>query len=139
MLFAVVARSGIHGPDAEGLPTEFPVGVVVRTAVLGVVVYTLLFGAISAATRRPIFVGVAYAMTIEGIFANFPGKTANLSVQHHLRGWLVANGGSTWNARVAEIGADLPSGQEALQGLLVIAALFLVAGMAAVRRREFLA
>jgi len=111
---------------------------VVPVVLLGGVTYTILFAAISAVVRRAMVVGVAYTMVMEVLIANLPGKTARLSIQHHLRSMLVDEGG-VWQGSLARlVPASFETSLEAIENLAWIAVIALVVGILVVRKKQYL-
>lgn len=74
------------GGDALELWGEFTVLVVV-----GSLVYSALFLAVSVLLKKPVFFGLFYAFIWEGFIGSLPGAIQKVSVKHYLR-----SAGSDW-------------------------------------------
>jgi hypothetical protein len=105
-------------------------------AVLGSFVYASLFAAAGARLKRPVAVGLAYVFAIEGLVGNFPGKTQELAVQHHLRAMLVGTGRKVWATNAGEMQMTMEPRGEALATLVIVAGLALLLGCWFLSRRQ---
>lgn len=132
----LLAASRAHG---EGPGLDAGVTWPLATAVLmGGLAYSAAAAALGAFVRYPIVIGLGYAFAVEGFLANLPGKNQMLTLQHHLRSWIMAQGSETWNRfeRFTAAGTvDARTAAFVLVGVVVVA---LAAGSWRLSRREFL-
>ena len=79
-------RAGIDG-DAMGI-----YGSMAGLMVIGAIVYSALFMAVSVILDRPIYFGLFYAFIWEAFIGSLPGKIGTLAVKHYVRsigaGWI---------------------------------------------------
>lgn len=110
--------------------------VVLGGTLVGGAVYTALFAALGARFRHPMIAGLGYVFAFEGLFANLPGKTQELSVLFHLRSLVYARGGPEWAWTATELPVVLEPGSDALVTLLAVFAVSLILGVRWIRRRQ---
>lgn len=142
ILFSAATTFAILGSGAAGDPRwELPPGMsaaMIRTALLGGLVYSALFSAGGALVKHPMIVGIGYTFVIEGFVANLPGQNPTFTVQFHLKSHL-AGAGPGFAERMRELTShqDLLPPDEALRTLWIILCATLAAGCLAVSRRQF--
>ncbi len=134
-LFLVAAgRARGEGPQLDA-GVRWPLA----TAVLmGGLAYSAAAAALGAFVRYPIVIGLGYAFAVEGFLANLPGKNQMLTLQHHLRSWIMAQGSETWSRfeKFTTAGTvDARTAAFVLVGVVVVA---LAVGSWRLSRREFL-
>jgi len=134
LFLAAASRARGDGPGLDA-------GVIwpLATAILaGGLAYSALAAALGAFVKHPILIGLGYAFAVEGFLANLPGKNQMLTLQHHLRSWIMSQGSETWNRfeRFTAAGTvDAGTAAFVLAGVIVGA---LALGSWRLSRREFL-
>lgn len=108
----------------------------VAVALFGGIVYTTVFAALGCATRHPVILGLAYSCALEGLMANLPGRTAVLSVQHHLRSLLVDDN-AAWKAVPQSGLATYEPAPDAVFALILIGVGALMVGCVVVSKRQY--
>jgi ABC-2 type transport system permease protein len=81
-LAGFLAFFGQHGITAEAVEIFFEFAALM---VLGSIVYSSLFLAISVVFKKPVFFGLFYAFIWEGLIGSLPGVIQKVSVKHYLR------------------------------------------------------
>ena len=132
-----VLETGFPG----GIGNEIPDGVVgplVRGVVVGSIVYSAVFAALGTIIKYPMIVGLGYGFAFEVLLANLPGKSQGLSIQYHLRCYVIDGGSEAWR-EVAQLSesAALESGAEAFSTLMWTLAIALALGSYFVSRRQY--
>ena len=133
----LVALSG-PGDGSVVLPEDFTAGLV-RTIVLGGVVYSALFAGAGAFLKRPVLMGLAYTFVIEFLAANAPVGTQRFTIQYYLKSYLLGDHPELLD----ELGrtflrVELQTPADALQTLLMIFGATLVLGSWRMSRKQFL-
>jgi ABC-2 type transport system permease protein len=99
--------------------------------------YCSLFGVVGLLTRRALIAGLAYIVAFEGLLANFDAVVRRLTVTYYFRvlslDWLVPSRNKAWSLDPLTI----PSTANCLLTLLTASVLFVLLGVALMRRREF--
>jgi ABC-2 type transport system permease protein len=99
--------------------------------------YCALFGAMSLLTRRAMIGGLVYIFAIEGLLANFPFVTRQLTVMYYFRvlslRWLEPADSRPWSLKLD----DVPSAGGCVMTLLVASALLVAVGAMQTMRQEF--
>ncbi len=122
----------------DGPPVDAQIARALLFAVLaGAVTYSALAAALGAFVRHPILIGLGYAFAVEGFLANLPGRNQSLTVQHHLRSLMAAQGSPLWAKVEGFASASYESGGTALVVLACIALGALALGSWRLARREF--
>ncbi len=110
----------------------------IRTSLLGGLVYSALFSAGGALVKHPMIAGIGYTFVIEGFVANLPGQNPSFTVQFHLKSHL-AGAGPGFAERMRELTEHqvlLPP-DEALRTLWIVLFAALAAGSLAISRRQY--
>ncbi len=132
--------SSVAAPGSEGatLPEGFARRLI-AVALLGGAVYSSLFAALGVFVKHPILVGLAYTFVFEGVLANFPGSTQELSIQFYLKSFLLA-GVPRGIPEVQQVlvHAELAAPGAALRTLALIGIAALTLGGWRLSRREYL-
>ncbi len=112
-------------------------GSLIFAAMLGGAVYTALFATLGTFLKRPMIVGLGYALVIEGFLANLPGKSQGLTILYYVRSFL-ASSSELWS-EVHEMELDrFDTTGGSLKALMVILAVSLVLGSLVVSRRQYI-
>jgi len=100
--------------------------------VLGSIVYSSLFLAISVVFKKPVFFGLFYAFIWEGMIGSLPGVIQKISVKHYLRSM-----GSEWIDYGDMSGFEEATGLgDSVIVLALLTAVFLVIGAYLFRNKE---
>ena len=132
LLAAGSARSGDDGPIGAGIARPL-----FEAALIGGAAYSALFAVAGIFFRHPILVGLGYAFAIEGFLANLPGRSQALTIQYHLRSWVLARGSEAWSAVEGFAVPKPESATEAAATLAIVVAAVLAIGAWRIARREF--
>jgi ABC-type transport system involved in multi-copper enzyme maturation permease subunit len=119
-------------PLAEGIAAPLLVAVVA-----GGLVYSALFAALGVFVKHPMLVGLAYAFAIEALFANLPGSTQSLSIQHYLRSLVAAGGSGTWKQVESFSTFGYATSSTAITTLAAVLVVALALGAWRINRREY--
>lgn len=133
-LLCVVA-TGAKKPGPE-LSDGITVPLVV-SAVAGGLVYSALFAVLGVFVKHPMLVGLAYSFAIEGLFANLPGSTQSLSIQHYMRSLIAAHGHECWRRVEAFSTFGYKTSNEAIATLAIVLVVALALGAWRIERREY--
>lgn len=133
LLFLAASRSRVEGTSID---LAFA-GPLFEAALLAGAVYSALFAVAGVFFRHPILVGLGYAFAVEGFLANLPGQSQALTVQHHVRSWLIARGPDAWREIDALALLRFEPAGVALAYLLSILGLALALGAWRISRREY--
>lgn len=126
------------GATRQGPPLADGIAWPLCVAVLaGGAVYSALFAVAGVFVKHPMIAGLAYAFAIEGLFANLPGSTQSLSIQHYLRSLVAAGGNDHWRRVEGFSSAGYASPSEAITTLALVLVFALAAGAWRISRREF--
>lgn len=105
--------------------------------IAGGLAYSALAAALGSFVKNPIVVGLGYAFAVEGFLANLPGRNQLLTVQHHLRSVIAANGSEAWAKVEGFAEAGFEDGRTSAWVIAGIVAFALLAGSWRLARREF--
>lgn len=142
ILASAVATFAILSGGAAGDPRmALPPGMdraLIRTCLLGGLLYSTLFSTAGAFFKHPMIVGLAYTFVVEGFVANLPGQNPTLTIQFHLKSHL-AGAGEGFQARMRDLVShqDLLPPDEALRTLWIVLAAALALGCLAISRRQY--
>ena len=134
--FAIL-QSGA-GTDARWALPPGMAAALVRTSLMGGLVYSALFSSAGAVVKHPMIAGIAYTFVVEGFVANLPGQNPSLTVQFHLKSRLAGA-----SPAFAERMRDLIEHQvllppdEALRTLWITLLAALAVGCLAISRRQY--
>jgi ABC-type transport system involved in multi-copper enzyme maturation permease subunit len=103
----------------------------------GGLVYSALFAVLGVFVKHPMLVGLAYAFAIEGLFANLPGSTQSLSIQHYLRSLVAAGGNEHWRRVEGFSAFGYATSNEAIATLAMVLLVALALGAWRIERREY--
>jgi len=99
--------------------------------------YCCFFGALGLFMRRSLVTGLAYIVVFEGLLANMDFVVRKLTVMYYFRilalRWLDLPSGREWSLDLAKA----PSANECVTTLLIVSALFTLAGAVMMMRQEF--
>lgn len=127
-MFAFFGQHRI-GSDALGIYVDF-----VALVVIGSLVYSSLFLAISVLFNKPVLFGLFYAFIWEGFIGSLPGAIQNASVKHYLRslgaGWVRFGDISRWG--------QASNAWSSAVVLIAVAIFFLVLGAYLFREKELI-
>jgi hypothetical protein len=124
---------------AGAWPAEGIAAPLLVAALLGVLAYSALFATLGTFHKHPMIVGLAYAFAIEGVLANFPGKSQSLTVLFYLRSYVIGRGGEIWmKVKGEELGSDFDSPESALTTIALVVVVALGIGCATISRRQYL-
>lgn len=135
-LLELAARTAGDAPAGE-FPAGFG-GPVIVAGALGGAVYAALFAAIGVFLRHPMIVGLGYCFVVEGLLANVPGTSQELTIQYYLRSYVGGSGMEVWKEIQQEAMAaawDTQSG--ALTSLAITLAVALFVGAWGISRRQY--
>jgi ABC-2 type transport system permease protein len=135
-MFAILQR-GAAEDAAMALPPGMSAAML-RTCLLGGLVYSALFSAAGAFLKHPMIVGIGYTFVVEGFIANLPGENPTLTIQFHLKSYL-AGAGAGFAERMHNLAGHqelLPPG-EALRTLWIVLAVALAVGCLTISRRQY--
>ncbi len=124
-----LAFFGQHGITGESLEILLEFSVLM---VIGSMVYSSLFLAVSVLFKKPVFFGLFYAFVWEGLVGSIPGVIQKVSIKHYLR-----SVGSEWVDYGGMSGfADATSSGDSLIVMVALTAVFLVFGAILFREKE---
>jgi len=123
----------------EGAPMLETAWAMAQTVVLGAATYSALFAGLGALIKHPIIVGLFYVFCFEFLLVNapIPGTTQHLSLQFHLRSFIVNSGAEAWQSvAVFKNNAFIERG-DAFAVHAVVLILSLIGGSFLISRRQF--
>ena len=130
---------GVARAEASGPPIDASITVPLFAAVaIGACVYSMLFSVFGILFPHSMIVGLGYCFAIEGLIANLPGGIRTLSIQHHLRAMITAEGSPAWTRVLQDFGGTVAPSESALASLAVVFVASLALGVWRIQRREFL-
>jgi ABC-2 type transport system permease protein len=134
--FAILERGA--GADPQSALPPGMSAALLRTCLLGGLVYSALFSAAGTFLKHPMIVGIGYTFVVEGFIANLPGQNPTLTIQFHLKSHL-AGAGPGFAERMRELSShqDLLPPDEALRTLWIVLAVALAVGCLAISRRQY--
>lgn len=133
---ALTVLAAHAGPRSGALPSGLAAAPLAAAA-LGIAAYSGIFAAVSALVAHPMIAGLAYAFAFEALLANLPGTTAGLSIQYHVRSFLVASDPQLWTDVATGARIEATTAAEAARPLLLALAVGLALGCIIVRRRQY--
>ena len=110
-----------------------------ETLILGAATYSALFAGLGALIKHPIIVGLAYVFCFEFLLVNapIPGSSQHLSLQFHLRSFIVNSGAEAWQeVAVFHNNAFIARG-DAFAVHAVVLLISLIGGSLLISRRQF--
>lgn len=133
LLLLASARARGSGPEIDAHFARS----LYEAALVGTCAYSALFAGLSAATKHPMILGVAYAFAVEGFLANLPGRNQTLALQYYLRSLIAENASPVW-ARVEGFSStSFATPERARTILLLVVVTALVIGSWRITRRQF--
>lgn len=135
-MFAILGRGA--APDAEMALPAGMAAAMLRTVLIGGLVYSALFSAAGAFLKHPMIVGIGYTFVVEGFIANLPGENPSLTIQFHLKSYL-AGAGEGFAERMVNLSShqELLPPEGALRTLWIVLAAALAVGCFAISRRQY--
>lgn len=106
-------------------------------AIAGALAYSALFAVLGVFVKHPMLVGLGYAFAIEGLFANLPGSTQSLSIQHYLRSLVAAGGNEHWRHVEGFASSSYATSTQAIATLAIVLVAALALGAWRIERREY--
>ena len=123
----------------DGAPFFETAWAMAETVILGAATYSALFAGLGALIKHPIIVGLAYVFCFEFLLVNapIPGSSQHLSLQFHLRSFIVNSGAEAWQeVAVFKNNAFIERG-DAFAVHAVVLLLSLIGGSLLISRRQF--
>lgn len=121
----------------DGMPEPRVLGNVMRACLVGGVLYSLGAAVIGIVFKRGLIIALAYAFAIEVLLANVPGSSQKLTLQYYVRSLFLEGGVPGLEGEQLFDPANFGDPSVVTVQLIATAAVLLVIGIWAIRRKQF--